>query len=120
MSAKELATKACSFKFEDPMHTGLITPTFVSSAKVKCGGVNCFTSAVLTCSNCSNGTTTLGTGIGIMVGDSIKVKTFGLSFCRKDTKVTGVVITGVTGSTPSTYTTNILVDSPGQTKVKVI
>ena len=118
MSAKELATTGCSFKFENPAHSGTITPVFVPAIKVKCGGVNAWTSVVLTCSACTNGTVTAGTGVGMMSGDSTKVKSFTLALGRKDTKVSNVVITGMIGQSTGTYTTNILVDDPGQTKVK--
>jgi hypothetical protein len=120
MSAKELATISCTFKFENPEHSGTIVSVFVPALKVKCSGVNAWTSVVLTLSACTNGTVTAGTGLATMIGDSTKVKSFTLALGRKGTKISGVTVTGVIGTSPGqTYTTNILVDSPGQTKVKV-
>lgn len=120
MSAKELATTGCTFKFENPAHSGTIVAVFVPALKVKCGGTECWTSVVLTCSACTNGTVTGGAGVGTMMGDSSKVKSFTLSLGRKDTKVSNVVITGMIGQSSGTYNTNIVVDDPGQTKVKAV
>lgn len=119
MSAKELATVSCTFKFENSAHSGTIAAVFVPAVKVKCAGVNAWTSVVLTCSACTNGTVTAGAGVGTMMGDSTKVKSFTLALGRKGTKVSNVTITGMIGQSSGTYTTNILVDSPGQSKVKV-
>lgn len=129
MSAIELACEGCTLKFTNTSHTGsiLIAPIGVggstgSKAKCRVNDVDnqVYVGVKFTVSGASNGAgITAGTGTGTITGSATKVKVSGQPPVRKGDCVT-IIITGVQSGSPATYSSELEVDDPGQTKAKAV
>jgi len=118
-----IATENMTIKFDDDAHSGTITIVTPASTTVKAdsGAVHKDLMAV-SITGGSDGSITNATGAGVINATSEKVKVDNLFVLRKDDKNDiPIVMTGTNPAPPpptSTYTTDIYIDDPGNTKVK--
>ena len=124
-----MVTQDCSFAFKDPTHSGSIQKVFdVTTITADGKGIDgkVVAGGILTLINGTNGTVTGGTGtINWEVSDSgAKVWVWNVTkqklvpVMHTDWEQ-DMLVTGVIGSTPATYTTTIILWSPGQYRVEV-
>jgi len=118
-----IANNSMTFKFENPAHSGTVTITTPASTKVKAGGVGVHKdNMAIVISNGSDGSITNATGSGVINATAQKAKADGVLVLREgDKNNIPIVMTGTNPSPPpptSTYTTVVVIDDPGQDKVK--
>lgn len=119
-----LVTETASFDYDNLSITGpkpiinLLTSNIVN--KVKCQGNRVAKSIQVIIAGTSSGTCVQSAPvIATINGNSIKVKSDASSLVKEDAESATVTINGLIGSTPCSYTTKVVINDPGQNKVKV-
>jgi hypothetical protein len=117
-----LVCEGCTLKFLTPGVSGTIsiTGTSILSQKVKCSGNKVYKAVGFAITGATNGTVTAGTGTGIIQGGTTKVDGNVTPLVFETDKAIGVVVSGVIGSTPSTFTCDVGIDNPGQDRAKAV
>jgi hypothetical protein len=111
-----------TFKFVNPAHSGTVQVTGTASTKGKAGGNGIYLdNLTISIINGSDGGSIINaTGSGYMIATAIKNLLESQKPFRKGDKSNIITMTGTNTSPPPptlTYTTQVEVDDPGQTKV---
>lgn len=115
-----LVNEGCTLGFKAPV-TGSITilPASIVT-KIGASGKKVYNSISFAISGATDGTVTGGTlPLVVLQGNSEKVKGNLLPVVREDAEVT-VVVPGVVGTSPDTFSATVIVIDAGQTKLKGI
>jgi len=118
---KFLVVDGCTLKFKTLSNSGIITitPGIDLSLKSKAEGKQIYKQISFTVAGATNGTVINATGVGVISGNSEKIKCDLLPVVLEDAESLDIVFTGIIPpSTPSTFTDKIIINNPGQSKVK--
>lgn len=118
--AEYIATEDSTFSFQvSTSGTVTIVPATSVTAAFQADGKTTYTSMGISITGATNGTVTGASGVGVITGGATKVKSGGLAVVLEGDSVT-VTLTGVIGSSPSSYSDTITIDSAGQTVAQAV
>lgn len=96
-----------------------INPLTSDEAACSANNKTCYTEVGFSVTGATNGTVTGGTATGVIIGSATKAKSGGKGLVLENDSV-DVIISGVVGTTPTTYTDTIVVVDAGQSKAKAV